>query len=163
MFSHGAASTYPVRYADFSGASSAGLDTGDEMATWQNLRQYIAETYKYTELDNGQLKLVFDMGNDRSQVVILSVHRLGDGTEEWVMIESPIGPLDRVDVHRALREAGQMVCGALALDMMDVGLVVYRHTLPLANLDINEFERPLELVLSTGDRLEQMLTGVDEF
>ena len=42
-------------------------------------------------------------------------------------------------------------------------LVTFRHSLPLANLNINEFESPLALVTTTADRLEQAFTGGDRF
>jgi hypothetical protein len=134
------------------------------MATWQQLRQYIDETYKYTELENGRLKLTFNMGDGgRQQVAILSIHRLRDGAEEWVLIESPVGPMDQINLVAALREAGTLVCGALAQDSFGAGLLVFRHTLPLQNMDLNEFERPLDLVLTSGDELERALTGQDLF
>jgi hypothetical protein len=38
-----------------------------------------------------------------------------------------------------------------------------RHSLPLVNLDINEFVDPLELVAGSAEYLEQQITGRDEY
>ena len=41
-------------------------------------------------------------------------------------------------------------------------LVGLRHAVPLANLDLNEFNHPLSIVTGSADELEEMLTGRDE-
>jgi hypothetical protein len=106
------------------------------------------------------IKLVFETSNIRSQVVALWHLTLDDGREEWVQIESPIGELGRVNLEQALRHIGTTVCGGMAL----VGnLVSFRHAVPLLNLNINEFERPLALVTGTADELERALVGGDQF
>ncbi len=43
------------------------------------------------------------------------------------------------------------------------GLLTIRHSVPLLNLNINEFERPLALVTTTADRFERELTGGDRY
>ena len=53
-----------------------------------------------------------------------------------------------------------MVCGGVAV-INDV--VIFRHSVPLANLDVNEFERPLHLVTMAADYLETQVTGLDQF
>jgi len=42
-------------------------------------------------------------------------------------------------------------------------LVTFRHSVPLLNLNINEFESPLALVTETADLLESTFTGGDRF
>ena len=64
-----------------------------------------------------------------------------------------------VTVKRQVTEC-RTVCGGIAA-MGD--LVTVRHSVPLLNLDINEFERPLGLVTGTADRLEQQFQGGDQF
>jgi hypothetical protein len=58
-----------------------------------------------------------------------------------------------------------MVCGALSIRELpeDENLVVFRHSIPLADLDPSEFEGPLHIAVIFGDQLEQELTGVDTF
>lgn len=130
------------------------------MATWQDLANYIRAHYKVAEEAPGMMKLIFDTGDLRSQVVMVWRVTLNDGAEEWLQIESPFAELGTVDLGRALQEVGQIVCGGLAI----VGNVLtIRHAAPLENLNINEFERPLGLVTNTADRLEHILSGGDQF
>lgn len=130
------------------------------MATWQDLVRYVKANYKIADESPTSLKLVFETGNLRSQVVMLWFAALAGGTEEWLQIESPFAEVDKVDLTRALEEVGHIVCGGLAL----IGNVLtIRHAMPLANLDINEFERPLALVTNTADQLEQQLSDQDQY
>ncbi|MGV9213660.1 hypothetical protein ACTFTM_17540 [Micromonospora sp. RB23] len=130
------------------------------MATWADLKSYVRSNYKISDEQQDLIKLVFETGNLRSQVVLLWHVTLADGSEEWVQIESPFGELRSVNVAQALREIGDTVCGGMSA----VGdMVTFRHAVPLLNLNINEFESPLALVTSTADRLEQLLTGADRY
>ncbi len=130
------------------------------MATWNELVKHVKRKYDIEDEGARFLKLVFNVGVARSQVVFLNRCALLDGNEEWVQIESPIGRLADVDLRRAVEEVGGVVCGGLAC-AGDV--LTLRHSVPLDNLDLNEFERPLELVTTIADRLETRLTGDDQF
>jgi hypothetical protein len=130
------------------------------MTTWNDLVGYVHANYKITDESHNMIKLVFDTGNMRSQVVIVWHLTLGDGSEEWVQIESPFGEVGSVNLAAALQQIGNTVCGGLA---QAGNLVTFRHSLPLENLNINEFESPLALVTTTADNLERQLTGGDRF
>jgi hypothetical protein len=130
------------------------------VATWADLTDYVKSNYKIADQKPGFIKLVFEVGGLRSQVVMLWHQTLSGGTEEWVQIESPFGELGSVDLTKAVQAVGDTVCGGLAC----MGnLVTFRHSLPLLNLNINEFERPLTLVTNTADELEKRFTGGDRF
>ncbi|MFG2052825.1 hypothetical protein ACGFI9_02240 [Micromonospora sp. NPDC048930] len=130
------------------------------MATWADLMSYVRSNYRIAEERPNLIKLVFETGNLRSQAVLLWHLTLADGEEEWVQIESSFGELGSVNLARALEEVGNTVCGGMAV----VGdLLTFRHAVPLLNLNINEFERPLALVTSTADNLERVLTGADRY
>jgi len=126
------------------------------MATWPELTDYVRSHYKVADEQPQLIKMIFNTEGLRSQVVLLARQSLMQGTEDWVLIESPIGEVSNMDLRLALEKIGQVVCGG-------AGLVTIRHVVPLANLDINEFERPLGLVTTTADRLEKELVGGDEF
>jgi hypothetical protein len=129
------------------------------MASWNDLSAYVHRTYKIADENDNMIKMVFETGNLRSQVVVLWHLTLSDG-EEWVQIESPFAELGSVNLGQALQHVGQTVCGGMAL----LGnMVTFRHSLPLANLNINEFESPLILVTKTADDLENALVGGDKF
>lgn len=130
------------------------------MTTWSGLTDYVRANYKISEETPDSLKLIFDVGNLRSQVVFLWRMRLLDGEEEWVQIESPFGRLGSVDLHGAVQGMRETVCGGIGT----MGeLVTVRHAAPLLNMDINELERPLLLVTTTADRLERQFQGGDAF
>jgi hypothetical protein len=130
------------------------------MAAWQDLVGYVRANYKVSDESPTSMKLVFDTGHLRSQVVMLWYVTLSDGAEEWLQIESPFAEVNKIDLRNALEEVGRIVCGGLAV-IGDV--LTIRHSVPLANLNINEFERPLVLVTNTADRLEALLAGGDQF
>jgi hypothetical protein len=129
------------------------------MASWQQLKQHIYQNYVISQDIEVGLQLEFDSGSGRTQLVFVTHQRLMDGTEDWITIESPVGKLAEVDLQRALVETGKLVCGGLGAAFGDSEILALRHAVPLENLDVNEFERPFQLVVGTADDLEMMLTG----
>jgi hypothetical protein len=130
------------------------------MATWSDLIGYVRSNYKIADEQPGMVKMIFETENLRSQVVLLWRRTLMDGNEEWLQIESPFAETESVNLREALEEMGRAVCGGMAIVS---NYVTVRHAVPLANLNINEFERPLILVTSTADYLEQKLAGGDKY
>jgi hypothetical protein len=130
------------------------------MATWSALTEYVRSHYKVADEKPESMKLFFDVGDLRSQVVYLWRMRLLNGAEDWIQIESPFGRLASINLRAAVDAMGDTVCGGIATLQE---FVTVRHSVPLENLDINEFERPLILVTTTADRLERQLQGADEF
>jgi hypothetical protein len=130
------------------------------MATWTDLVQYVKTNYKIADEKSGLLSLLFDMGEGRSQVVVLIRDTRGDTNEEWVHISSAFGKLESVNLAAALDDASKFVCGGLVA-LGD--LVAVRHSAPLAALDVNEFEEPLMVVTNAAELLERTHTGADDF
>lgn len=128
------------------------------MITWNDLVGYIRATYKIAEEGNGFIHMVFAFNDGRSQIVSVLREVLRGGTEEWIQIASPIAEIGRVDVNAVLREVGGMVCGGLAVHG---NYLVLRDALPLANMQVSEFERPLALITVTADELEKKFVGHD--
>lgn len=129
------------------------------MASWEALRSHIFGNYRVADDQGDFLRLNFDLGDGRSQSVF--VRRLQTvGGEEWGVVESAIGELDRVNVHRVLESIEGVVCGGLSR----VGdLLTLRDSFPLDDLDINEFESPLAKITTTADDLERAHVGADAF
>ena len=78
--------------------------------------------------------------------------------EDTVIIEQPLFKLKSVSVDALktlLRKNRDLICGALALDEQDT--VIYRDTLQVENLDLNELEASLNslslLLTESGDML----------
>jgi hypothetical protein len=132
------------------------------VATWEELRQYIGLTQKVEE-NSGEdwVTFVLATSGDRMQQVFVSKMTLEDGKEEWAVIESPFGEIDKIDLAQALRESTTLVCGGLGI--FQDNLVTLRHAVPLAALDAQEFDRPLTLVSNGADVLEDKLGGGDRF
>jgi hypothetical protein len=131
------------------------------MATWSELKTYIHNNYKIADESEDSIKLVFDVGGMRSQVVIVWHVQLANTNEDWIQIESPFGELGQVDLTAALQAIGNTLVGGLAL--AGGKIVTFRHSVPLDDLSINEFEGPLALVTGTADLLEKTFTGGDKF
>jgi hypothetical protein len=130
------------------------------VASWNELVEHIKENYKVADEQDDAIKMVFGVGDGRSQLVFLFHHKLMGGVESWVQIESPVGTFAKTDLEKMVREAGTKVCGGIGATG---DVITYRHSLPLTNLDMNEFERPLILVTTTADQLEKEITGGDDF
>ena len=130
------------------------------MATWSELAGYVRSNYKIADEKPNMIQMIFETGSLRSQIVFLWRQTLMNGDEEWLQIESPIAELGSVNLQKLLEEIGNVVCGGAAIAS---GHVTIRHAVPLANLNINEFERPLILVTTTADHLEHKFVGSDKY
>lgn len=129
------------------------------MSQWQALRDYIFSNYK-VQKDRGEfVQLVFDIDEGRTQLVQVQYMTLQNG-EEWARVESPIGLMSQLDLTALLESTSGLVCGGLGCQD---DLVTFRDSFPLANLNVNEFVAPLELVVVTADNLERAFLGADRF
>ena len=128
------------------------------MATWNELEKYITTTYRVDpDTPAGMVGILFPVGN-RSQVVF--IRRTGnEQLGEWATIISPIGKVSATKLKEVATEAFDLVCGGVVM-LRD--LVCLSHSLPLANLDLNEFTVPLAAITITADTLEQKFTGRDD-
>jgi hypothetical protein len=135
------------------------------MATWRDLVTFIRQEYQVVRDEPEEIRIRMHFGDDpdiadRAQVVVIAREIL-DKKEDWVQIATPFARVDEVDLQIVLEEIGNtIVVGGLAIMGEHV---VLRHSLPLINLDINEFMDPLELVAGSAELLEQQFTGRDDY
>jgi hypothetical protein len=130
------------------------------MATWRDFKAFVKAGYDIEQEGSDMIQLLMEANGGRSQVVFLWHRRLMKGTEDWLVIESPFAEVRDVDLAAVVSRAGEMVCGGIvAID----GYAYFRHALPLENMDVNEFERPLRLVTLSADRLERLVSGEDAY
>ncbi|MGN6425492.1 MAG: hypothetical protein ACTHMF_01650 [Leifsonia sp.] len=129
------------------------------MASWDQLKQYIASGYTITSDDGTLIKLLFDTGNGRSQIVLVEKSVTGSGVE-FATIASPVATLGTVDLNALLREASEYVVGGLVAYSDTLTL---RHSVPLADLDAGDFDAPLHFVIGAADSIEAKFVGTDDF
>lgn len=136
------------------------------MADWGDLVAYIRQSYDVIQYKPDEVRIRMSFAKDeddllgRRQIMVVA-HEILDQKEDWVQIATPFATLDQVDLREVLTEVGDtIVVGGVVLMGQ---YVVLRHSLPLINLDINEFTDPLELVAHAAEQLERMFTGRDDY
>jgi hypothetical protein len=130
------------------------------MASWGDLVAFVRTEYRVQRLEPDEIRVLVEFEDERRQMVIIYREVL-DKREEWVQIASPCGKAAEVDLHHLLTELADtsVVGGAVIMGEY----VVLRHSLPLENLQINEFADPLALLAGTADELEEKFTGGDGY
>lgn len=122
------------------------------MADWNALRNYIKANYKVAEDNLDAMKLLFQLDDGRVQAAwVTKIEDTG-----WAEISTAVCKESEIDPRDALRRNARMTIGALAL--LDSGIVIFRHSFPLASLDPSEFEEPLHVAVQFGDQLERELS-----
>ena len=127
------------------------------MATWDELVSYVRVRYEIMKQREGELW--FDLlttGERHQRVVVRQV--TGEDGHPWAQITSAVGYVEKVDLARCLALAGEAVTGGV---VSEDSLVLFRHSIPLGDTEINGFERPFRLVVNIADRMEEQLTGTD--
>lgn len=130
------------------------------MTSWVDVVNYVRLRHEVLEETDDWLRFRLSLAAERTQQV--SVHHLSnlDGVA-WLEISSPVGRADEIDLRRLLELAGEPSIGAAAV--VD-GLALLKLTVPLEDLSVREeFERPLTLLVSRADELENRLTRGDHF
>lgn len=135
------------------------------MATWAELVKFIRRTYEIVRDEPDEIRIMLRFGLDideaeRGQVMIIA-HETIEGSGDWVQIATPFARVDEVDLRAVLEEAGNTLVVGNVVIMGD--FLVLRHTLPLINLDGNEFVEPLNLLGGSAEQLEKHFTGRDDF
>lgn len=136
------------------------------MAEWNDLVAYIRRTYDVIRFEPDEVRIRMSFAKDEEDIlgrrqIMVVAHEILDQNEDWVQIATPFARVEEVDLHEVLTEVGNtIVVGGVAL-MGDY--LVLRHSLPLINLDINEFTDPLDLVAAGAEQLERRFTGRDDF
>jgi len=130
------------------------------VTTWTDVINYVRTRHEVLEDTGSWLRFRLECAGDRTQQVTL--HHVPDlDGAEWLEISSPVGRADAIDLRRLLELAGDnSIGGAAVVD----GVALLKYTAPLEDLSVlDEFARPLELLVARADSLEQELTKADEF
>ena len=130
------------------------------MTTWTEVINFVRLRYEVLEETDAWLRFRLTLADDRTQQV--SVHHVPDADgAAWLEISSPVGRADKIDLRRLLDLSGEaLVGGAAVVD----GVALLKHTVPLEDLSVlEEFDRPLQLVVAKADAFERELTEADHF
>jgi hypothetical protein len=136
------------------------------LADWGDLVDYIRYSYDVIRFEPDEVRIRVSFAKDEEDIlgrrqIMVVAHEILDQKEDWVQIATPFARIEQVDLREVLTEVGDtIVVGGVAL-MGDY--VVLRHSLPLINLDINEFTDPLSLVAAAAEQLERRFTGRDDY
>ena len=130
------------------------------MATWKQVRDYLFANYKCEYNNDGDfIKLIFDAGNDRTQVVIVDRLKNQAGTS-WVQVSSPVGEVEGADIFDLLEELSSTVCGGAIKIGDDIWI---RNVILLDSIDNDLLDSALARIASIADDLEEKFVGGDEY
>ena len=125
------------------------------MATWQEVKNYIHANLKADDIDDSTIQLVWDLGNNRSQLVSVTSQLNG----EAVVVFSPIGHIDKIDLKKLL-----MMTNDTLFSVACIGDIVgMQQLLNTATLDEAELAIALNPMAEVADVFERELTGGDQF
>jgi len=136
------------------------------VANWGDLVSYIRQSYDVIRYEPDEVRIRVSFAEDeddlfgRRQIMVVA-HEVLDRKEDWVQIATPFARVAEVNLREVLAEVGNTVVVGGVVTMGE--FLVLRHSLPLINLDINEFTDPLQLVASAAEELEHRFTGRDEY
>ena len=123
------------------------------MATQAEVMKYIEANFKFEDVGNGLLKLLFDLGNSRAQLVFASVN------ETTIQYFSPFALISDVSAKAALEANSEY---SLGMQILGDSYMV-KHLALIEDLDASEVNQGFNLVCSIADELEDKLVGGDRF
>ena len=124
------------------------------MATWRELVGYLSSNYKIEQPDSETIKLLFDTGNGRSQMVLIFGVALDNPELAHAAFFSAFAKNDQITPQQLVA----VLADSNLLGIAQVGdYYGYMNVSLLANLDANEIEWPMNLVTDFADERERML------
>lgn len=128
------------------------------MAGWDDLMSFVRVRYEIMRQRENELWFNLPTTGERTQGVVVRLVTGEDG-HPWAQITSPVGRVEQIDLPRLLELAAEPVTGGV---VSEKGLVLFRHSIPLGDTELDGFDRSFKLVVGVADRLELELTGADE-
>jgi hypothetical protein len=128
------------------------------MASWEQVKNFIRGNYKVQNDEGDLFRMVFDLGNDRTQLVFVQ-KIINKNNSIWVQISSPVGIIKQEKINKALEMLNDKPCGGL-VKIGDKHFI--RHCMPIDDMSLDEFSVPLNFITNAADELEQKFVGGDE-
>lgn len=125
------------------------------MAEWASVEKYIKQKYVVSSQDGNWLFLDFDLGQGRGQRVMITT------TGNLVQFLSPFATLDEVSIEQVL---AAMRAESIPLGITGVNdMLLVTHSQLLDTADQEEVDFGIELVTTSADRLERLLSREDRY
>lgn len=122
------------------------------MATASETLSFIKNNYRFEDLGDNMLKLLFDTNDDRSQLVYAHI------SEHFLTLSSPFADKGKVKAERVFDVAD---------GLLGVGLFgeyyVAKHLIPIEDLDPSEVGVGFGLIANVADGYEAALGLSDNF
>jgi hypothetical protein len=129
------------------------------MPTWGEIQEHVRSKYTLSKDEERHFALVWEYEGGRTQQVFVRPFSAYD--QDWVEFRTFVCAESEMSPRVALRKNESFVFGALALD--DDGDYVMIYSAPLATLDPEELEMPLNALARVADRLEEEHTAKDDY
>jgi len=127
------------------------------MATWEQVKNFAKSNYKLQNEEADYFNIVFDLGDNRSQLVNVTKNQTKKG-DVWVQIYSPVGVIRQDKLINALEDIDSAICGGLSKS----GDKYYvRHCMLIGDMSAEEFAIPLFIITVIADTLEEKYVGGD--
>jgi hypothetical protein len=134
------------------------------MATWEALKSYLLSNLEGEEKSPRVVAVTNVFPDGEHRVTFVSSAQDHDGNP-WVSIDSLVTTIGAADVVRAVRLAGEKVCGGLAtMPIGDQEYLVLRHAMPIEQLgsgNIGDFRTPFLAVTGAASGLARELAEVN--
>jgi len=128
------------------------------MATWNELREHMRQTYRLADDELDMLSMVWSYDDGRSQKIIVRRYEAFDRT--LIELKSAFARRKDADPETLLRKNAELPLAAIAL-AGDVYIVVYNAL--LEHLDFDDLDLYLSRVAAVADTLEETYAAKDVF
>lgn len=150
----------------FSQSSLAQANTGQSQD--HRVQRTLSQTkLKYTVTNQGNYRLINKINDYRKQMVIINspTSRLGrmEVRKVWSIAYTSNRPLSSQLMKQLLDENSRMKCGGWQVTEVDGKHVVSFRAMIPANANVQTLLLTMHAVTTSADRLEQQLTGGDQF
>jgi hypothetical protein len=127
------------------------------METWEDVKAYIGNNYKYQEED-GIIRMDWDLDGGRSQRVLVR-SQIASGGNEWIEFISFVGNVPNSLLPKALAYAfdSSYVAALVTIN----GELAVRNCCLLSSFSENEFDTVMRAVMHSADAIERDVLGQD--
>jgi hypothetical protein len=132
------------------------------MPSWPDIQADVRERFPLAKDEPDHFSLVFEYEDGRTQLVTVRhfTPDIDGRKQDWLEFSSIFCREGEMHPKAALKRNDGFVVGGIA---QRGEFLIFRHTVPLATLDPEEFELPLHYVARTADQLEATFASGDQF